>query len=40
MKESQSTDPTIIASKTQNVSIDEIWDITTEIFSANQNDFE
>lgn len=40
MKETQSNDPTIIASKTQNVSIDEIRDITTEIFTANQNDFQ
>jgi hypothetical protein len=40
MKETQSNDPTIIASKTQNVSIDDIRDITTEIFTANQNDFQ
>lgn len=40
LKETQSNDPTIIASKTQNVSIDEIRDITTEVLYTNQNDFE
>lgn len=40
LKETQSNDPTVIASKTQNVSIDEIRDITTEVLYTNQNDFE
>lgn len=40
LKETNSNDPTIIASKTQNVSTDDIRDIVADIFYTNQSDFE
>lgn len=39
MKESWTSDPTVIATKCQNVSIDDIRDISTEILTCSQNDF-
>ena len=39
MKESWTSDPTVIATKCRNVSIDEIRDISTEILTCNQSDF-
>ena len=40
MKESWTSDPTVIATKCPNVSIDEIRDISTEVLTCNQSDFE
>lgn len=40
MKESWTSDPTVLATKCQNVSIEDIRDITTEIITCNQSDFE
>lgn len=40
MKESKTSDPTVLATKCQNVTIDEIREISTEIITCNQNDFE
>lgn len=40
MKESWTADVVALASMCPHVSMDEIWDITTAVFTANQNDFD
>lgn len=40
MKESWTADPVALATKCQNVSMDEIRDLCTEVLSANANDFQ